>query len=165
MAGLSLALLGPVSAWRDGQSVDSFRTRMALALLVYLACRPERHRREHIMALFWPALPQTSAQQNLRQNLYFLRQTVPTVAALGDSEVPLLLATRETIQLNPNAAVTVDATRFARLIDLIRPNREQLKEAAALYRGDFLADFYLPDSNPFEAVSYTHLTLPTNREV
>ena len=150
MAGLSLALLGPVSAWRDGQSVDSFRTRMALALLVYLACRPERHRREHIMALFWPALPQTSAQQNLRQNLYFLRQTVPTVAALGDSEVPLLLATRETIQLNPNAAVTVDATRFARLIDLIRPNREQLKEAAALYRGDFLADFYLPDSNPFE---------------
>ena len=82
MAGLSLALLGPVSAWRDGQSVDSFRTRMALALLVYLACRPERHRREHIMALFWPALPQTSAQQNLRQNLYFLRQTVPTLSLI-----------------------------------------------------------------------------------
>ena len=151
MAGLSLALLGPVSAWRDGQSVGSFRTRLALALLVYLACRPERHRREHIMTLLWPALPQASAQQNLRQNLYFLRQTVPTIAAsTGDSGVPLLLATRETIQLNPNAAVTVDATRFAQLIDLVRPSREQLQEAAALYRGDFLADFYLPDSNPFE---------------
>ncbi|MCW5861942.1 MAG: protein kinase [Anaerolineae bacterium] len=151
MSGLSLSLLGSVSAWKDGQPLGSFRTRLALALLIYLACRPERHRREHIMTLLWPGLPQTSAQQNLRQNLYFLRHTVPTVAAIGgDSQVALLLATRETIQLNPDAAVTVDATRLAQLIDLIRPSRDQLKEAATLYRGDFLADFYLPDSNPFE---------------
>ena len=151
MAGLSVLVLGPVSAWQEGQQVGSFRTRLAQALLIYLACRPERHRREHIMALLWPGLPQASAQQNLRQNLYFLRQTIPTVAAVdGNGELPLLLATRDTIQLHPNAAIAVDATRFAQLIDLLRPSQEQLREAAALYRGDFLADFYLPDSNPFE---------------
>ena len=100
MAGLSVLVLGPVSAWQEGQQVGSFRTRLAQALLIYLACRPERHRREHIMALLWPGLPQASAQQNLRQNLYFLRQTIPTVAAVdGNGELPLLLATRDTICL------------------------------------------------------------------
>ncbi len=64
--------------------------------------------------------------------------------------MPLVLADSDTLQLNPAAAVAVDARRFAALSDRIRPGLGELEEAIALYRGDFLADFYLPDSNPFE---------------
>ena len=70
MSGLELSLLGPFSATLEGQTLKGFRTRLAQALLVYLVCQPERHLREHLMALLWPSLPQASAQQNLRQSLY-----------------------------------------------------------------------------------------------
>ena len=151
MSGLELSLLGPFSATLDGQTLKGFRTRLAQALLVYLVCQPERHLREHLMALLWPNLPQASAQQNLRQSLYLLGRAVPAVANRNGGDVlPLMLATRETLQLNPDAVVRVDAQRLAALLDLIRPSREALQEAASLYRGDFLDSLYLPDSNPFE---------------
>jgi DNA-binding SARP family transcriptional activator len=151
MPGLSLLLFGPFSAEVNGQALSGFRTRLVPALLIYLACQPERHRREHLMALLWPGLPQTSAQQNLRQNLYLLRQRVPEVIARdGLTQIPLIVADRDAVQINPDAAVEVDVCRFDTLLDRIRAGREELAEAAALYRGDFLADFYLPDSNPFE---------------
>lgn len=151
MSGLEISLLGPFSAALDGRILKGFRTRLAQALLIYLACEPERHGREQLMALLWPGLPQASAQQNLRQNLYLLRQALPAIANRnGGAPLPFVLASRETIQLNPDAVVVVDAVRLATLLDLIRPNREQLQEAAALYRGNFLDSFYLPDSNPYE---------------
>ena len=151
MRGLALQLFGPVSALLDGKPAGTFRTRLAQALLIYLACEPARHRREHLMTLLWPDVSPGSAQQNLRQNLYFLRQLIPDVAgADGGSRVPLILADRETLQLNPAAAVDVDARRFSTFLRLAPSNRQQLEEAARLYHGDFLTDFYLPDSNPFE---------------
>ena len=157
MRGLSLQLLGPFSASLNGKPLGSFRTRLAQALLIYLACEPVRHRREHLMALLWPGLPQTSAQQNLRQNLYLLRRAIPEVAAAGGiGATPLVLADHDTLQLNPAAAVVVDVRRFAALIGRIRPGLGEMEEAVALYRGDFLADFYLPDSNPFEEWAAAH---------
>jgi predicted ATPase/DNA-binding SARP family transcriptional activator/tetratricopeptide (TPR) repeat protein len=120
-------------------------------LCVYLACRPERHRRESLMGLLWPDWPPSSAQQNLRQALYTLRQKLPAVASRdGSLPVPLILAERDSLQVNPNANVTVDALRFTSLLEQPQPTPAQLAEAVALYRGDFLADFYLPDSEPFE---------------
>ena len=151
MTGLAINILGPYSVTLDGQPLPGFRTRLAQALFLYLACEPERHRREHLMALFWPGLPQASAQQNLRQNLYLLRRAVPEVESAGSvAAVPLVLADTDSLLLNPAAAVVVDARRFAALSDRIRPGLGELEEMVALYRGDFLADFYLPDSNPFE---------------
>ena len=151
MSGLTLSLLGPFTVTLDDRPFDGLRNRPALALFLYLACLPERHRRESVMALLWPDWPQASAQQNLRQNLYVLRQALPGVASLHDgSPVPLILSDRETLQLNPNAAITVDARRFAHLLEQPQPHMGHLAEAMGLYRGDFLADFYLPDSNSFE---------------
>jgi predicted ATPase/DNA-binding SARP family transcriptional activator len=143
-------LLGSFSASADGRSLGGFRTRMAQALFIYLSCQPERHRRESLMALLWPELPPASAQQNLRQNLYLLRQSIPDVNSLDDGLVPLILADHSTLQLNPAAAVEVDVQRFTALLGRKQRTPDQLAEAVALYRGDFLADFYLPDSEPFE---------------
>ncbi|MDX1415582.1 MAG: protein kinase, partial [Candidatus Promineifilaceae bacterium] len=174
MATLHLSFLGRFQALLDETPVTTFRTNKVQALVIYLAAEgAEPQRRETLMELLWPGMPERSARHNLRQALYYLRLSVPEVSANGlpleSSEldksdtalVPLVLANRQTIQLNPRAAVQVDVRRFSHLIatwqahehlDLLTCStcRETLEEAIALYRGDFLADFYLDDSNEFE---------------
>lgn len=102
------------------------------------------------MELLWPGLLQPSAQVNLRQTLYRLSQAIPEVAArTGGEPVPFLLADRQTVQINPDSAYELDVATFTELLRG-EPRLEELTQAVALYRGDFLADFYLPDSNVFE---------------
>ena len=118
------------------------------------------------MALLWPGMPDSSARQNLRQVLFHLRRAVPDLdsvsgGAAGETAVPLLLADRQTIRLNPDSAVSIDTARFDALlaqtqehdhVDLFTCHvcYERLNTGVALYKGDFLADFYLDDSNEFE---------------
>jgi WD40 repeat protein/DNA-binding SARP family transcriptional activator len=151
VAQLSLSLLGDFRVRLDGHPTPTFRTRLAQAILIYLTAEPERHRREHVMSLFWPDLPQASAQQNLRQNLYLLRQVIAEVDSRDDhGQVPLILGERDFLQLNPDAAVQVDIWRLEELLDRIEPSVEELHQVIDLYRGDFLADFYLAYSTLFE---------------
>ncbi|MDX1417425.1 MAG: BTAD domain-containing putative transcriptional regulator, partial [Candidatus Promineifilaceae bacterium] len=170
---LSLTLLGNFSAMVGDQAIETFRTNKAQALFIILTAESSDHRRESVMTMLWPGMPERSARHNLRQALYHLRQVIPEVSAnrrpleSGDFDagetavVPLLLANRRTMRLNPRAAVHVDVRRFSHLIatwqahehlDLLTCStcRETLEEAIALYHGDFLADFYLDDSNEFE---------------
>jgi predicted ATPase/DNA-binding SARP family transcriptional activator len=149
MAGIRLSLLGPFAAAVDGRPVPGFRTRATQALLIYLAVRPgQPQRREHLMTLLWPGLAQKSAQANLRQTLYQLRQAIPETAATGDCDpVPLLLSDWQTVRINPDAALEVDVLAFERLLD---EGESGWAAAVDLYRGDFLDDFYLPDSPAFE---------------
>jgi predicted ATPase/DNA-binding SARP family transcriptional activator len=100
------------------------------------------------MTLFWPDLPQSSAGKNLRQSLYRLRQVIPELPARdGDGSLPFLLADRQTVQINPDATYDLDVLTFTALL---RGPQKGWPEAVCLYRGDFLPDFYLPDSAPFE---------------
>ncbi len=146
---LDLKLLGSFSATIDNDPANVYRTKAVQALLIYLACQPdEPHRRELLMTLLWPGLPQKSAQANLRQTVYLLRQAIPEVQSReGEGAVPLLLTGRQTIQVNPEAAFQLDITKFE---SILAGPIEEWPEAIDLYRGDFLADFYLPDSAPFE---------------
>jgi DNA-binding SARP family transcriptional activator len=149
MSALTLRVLGPFAAAVDGEPLEPFRTKAVQALLVYLACQPEPHPRESLMALLWPEVAQASAAQSLRQTLYLLRQAIPEVSARNsDGDVPLLEADRNLVQLSPEAYVELDVTRFERLV---KGTDGDLAKAAQLYRDDFLCDFYLADSAPFEA--------------
>ncbi|UCC64798.1 MAG: tetratricopeptide repeat protein, partial [Anaerolineae bacterium] len=67
----------------------------------------------------------------------------------GEGTVPFLLSDRQTIQINPAGEVRLDVARFRELI-AGAPTPAGLEEAVALYRGDFLCDFYLTDSEAFE---------------
>lgn len=148
MSSLSLAFLGSFQAEYDGKSLTHFRTKSVQALLVYLACQPEVHQREHLMALLWPGLPQQSAQGSLRQTLYLLRKAIPELPAKdGDGLIPLLLANGKTVQMNPNGRFDLDLHTFT---EQLKGDESGWTEAVDLYRGDFLADFYLPDSATFE---------------
>ncbi len=157
MTQLSLSLLGAFQASLNDETVTGFRTNKVQALLVYLAVEPEPQRRESLMTLLWPGMPERSARHNLRQILYHLRQAIPELSSKdsgddGDTAVPLLLANRQTIQLNPLADVTNDAGRFEELLQQVQVHshvdlhtcyscRQTLEQATKLYNGNFLADF------------------------
>ena len=143
MNNLSVSLLGSFQAVLDGEPIAQFRTKSVQALLIYLVCEAERpYQREALMEFLWPGMPQTSAQANMRQTLYRLRKLIPEVKSKdGDTTVPFLITDRQTIQINPDADCFLDVATFT---------SSEPAQAIALYRGDFLADFYLPDSEAFE---------------
>lgn len=72
-------LLGPVDLLReDGARLDSILTQpKRLALLAYLAVARPRglHRRDALLALFWPDLGESQGRAALRQALFFLRRS------------------------------------------------------------------------------------------
>ena len=144
---LTLSLFGPFTTTLDDQPLYSFRTNKVQALLIYLAVERDRpHPRETLMELLWPGMPLESAQVNLRQTVYRLRQAIPDVDSKQDgSLVPLLLSDRQSVQLNPQANLRLDVAEFLAGIE-VDPT-----PTVELYRGDFLADFYLVDSSEFEA--------------
>ncbi len=146
MPVLHLNLLGPFVASLDDQPVYTFRTNKAQALLIYLAIEKDQpHRREALMEFLWPELPLESAQINLRQTIQRLRQALPKVQSKqGDTQIPLLLTDRLSVQINPQANIWLDLDEFQANIE-----REPAR-AIALYRGDFIIDCCSVESKQFE---------------
>ncbi len=135
----------------DGELLE-IANRKGLALLTYLAINPEIHRRNRLAGLFWPDYNQTRARANLRRTFWILNQT-PLANLIG--------AGQESIHLESGDELWVDVIRFRELLDvwcdpehlsaeLTADALTALSEAIAIYQRDFLADFYLPDSNEFE---------------
>ncbi len=157
-SSLSISVLGPLQVTVDGAPVRDFKYNKARALLAYLAVQVEApHPRAELCALLWPDLPERSARRNLTQVLTALRDT------LGENEASpaWLLTNAESVQLNPDVALNVDVARFGALLDDSERHAhrswltcsacaERLREALALYRGDFLSQIYVADSAPFE---------------
>lgn len=159
MPRLVINLLGSFQVELDGRPVTAFATEKARALLVYLAVESfQPHRREHLAALLWPDQPEERARHNLRQALSSLRQ------AIGDSDgasKQFLLVERETLQFDLQSDTALDVGEFAALAEQIRRHRHdgperclpcvrRLQRMAMLYRGDFLADFSMSDSELYE---------------
>lgn len=158
MGHLEISLLGTVQVTRGAQPASGLGYDKVRALLAYLAVEADRpHRRETLAGLLWPEQPDDKARHSLRQALNTLRR------AIGDHDArpPVLLITRDMVQLNPAADVHLDATMFGTLLDSIDACDEYgsalcarclecLKEAVQLYRGDFLAGFSLADSQEFD---------------
>jgi DNA-binding SARP family transcriptional activator len=109
-----------------------------VALLAYLAAATPRrlHRRDSLVALFWPDLDQEHARAALRQALHGLRH------ALGDG----VLVTRgdEDIGLD-QAQIRCDVVEFERAA-----HDGQLTDALDLYRGDLLEGFFIRGAPEFE---------------
>jgi ABC-type oligopeptide transport system substrate-binding subunit/DNA-binding SARP family transcriptional activator len=153
---LKISVLGPAQLFLEDKQLR-LRTLKGRALLYFLLTEsldePEvGHAREALMELLWPGLPLKSAQENLRQAVYQLRRCL---AQAGYEGPHVLLSDRQAIRLNPEFQYELDARRFKDLLSG-RPGEspgaeaERLAEAARWYRGDFLADFFLPDSASYE---------------
>jgi len=109
-----------------------------LALLIYLAAaRPFAvHRRDELLALFWPDLDDTRARDAMNQALRFLRQ------ALGPDA--FVRRGGEDVGIDPER-FWCDAVAFQAALDEGRP-----EAALELYRGDFLQGFFIEEGGGFE---------------
>ena len=149
MALLVIQLLGSFRAI-TGAPLSGFDSDKVRALLAYLAIESDRpHRRERLAGLLWPDFSERSARTNLRRALSNLRQVI------GDRQAdpPFLIITRQSIQFNQESDHALDVTSFSSLlagIDGRAPDTSHLEEAVALYQGDFLEGFSIPDSSSFE---------------
>ncbi|HEX6384642.1 MAG TPA: BTAD domain-containing putative transcriptional regulator [Anaerolineae bacterium] len=153
MSGLlRLTLLGTFQATVNQEPVTGFAYDKVRALLAYLAVESDYpHRRDALTGLFWPEQSDTAARLSLNQAIYTLRKS------LGDKQgnkVPFILTDRTSVQLNPAAAVWLDAREFEKRVTagskLETADVQQLQKAIFLYRGDFLRGLSLDDSPAFD---------------
>ncbi len=161
MPRLKLSLLGPFQVYLDGKPITTFESNKVIALLAYLAAEAGRPlRREFLADLIWPGWPRSSAMRNLSSALADLRKNI----ADRDAQPAFLLISRDSLQLNREADVWVDAREFEAALEEQRSGAwelgsaigdqqsviNNLQSAIALYRGPFLEGFSLPDSAAFE---------------
>src|SRR5689334_15403913 len=137
---IELRVLGPLDLWSANPigAAHVLSQPKRLALLTYLASAIPSgfHRRDTLVALFWPELDDTHARAALRNSLSFLRRE------LGDATV---LVRAGEVAVN-HAELRCDSSGFDTAL-----NDGQPEEALTLYRGDFLKGFHVSASNEFDA--------------
>jgi DNA-binding SARP family transcriptional activator/predicted ATPase len=147
-----MTLLGGLSLTWGGEPVGRFISSKSPALLCYLAYTGQPHTRAALTGLLWGDSPEAQAKASLRQVLSDLR------SRLG----PYLLIEGNTVAFNCAAPHWLDVTEFNRHLRTAAPadasaeivlsdsQAAALQAAADLYRGDFLAGFFVPSAPGFE---------------
>ena len=134
---LKLQLFGQSRIWLDGRQIKINR-RKSRGVVYYLAAFQQAVKRQQLIDLFWIDLSRKSAQQTLRTTLHSLHQS------LGDA-----LEVEETsVHLTDEAQV--DVRSFEKIMNVKEITLVELEKGLELFQGDFLQDFYLPDSAAFE---------------
>ncbi|HET7692675.1 MAG TPA: tetratricopeptide repeat protein [Gemmatimonadota bacterium] len=109
-----------------------------LAFLVYLALAEPRgfHRRDSLLSLFWPDLPEKRARNALNKTLHFLRTHLgeDVVESRGSAEVGI----------DPGRVWT-DVSAFENALEEGRPG-----DAVELHRGPFLDGFHVSEAVDLE---------------
>src|SRR2546421_9571629 len=140
---LRLRLLGPPQI-SLGDVPLSFKRRKAVAMLTYLAMTGRVHTREALASLLSRDTDDDDqAKSHLRNTLYAL------CGQIGD----YLLMTRQTIALNPERPCWLDAQALHTSLLATRDpatDHGTLERAVALYQGEFLAGFTVPEAPEFE---------------
>ena len=152
---LSFQLLGAVSLFKNGQPLSQFRSQKEVALLIYLAQTGQSHQREFMADLLWEDRTTPQALSNLRTVLARLHKQV------GDA----LVVSRKTLALAAASQQQVDAVVLRQSLATIGSvdtpaKAATLRHALDAYRGDFLADFHLPDAPQFE-----HWVITTREQI
>jgi len=124
------ALRGP-----DGRELTSLPAQpKRFALLAYLALGGDGgyHRRDSLVAVFWPEMDQFSARRALRNTLYHLRE------ALGDHAI--MTRGDEAVAINPSM-LSCDVTRLGEAFAAGR-----FEEVVDANRGELLAGIHFADA-------------------
>jgi Tol biopolymer transport system component/DNA-binding SARP family transcriptional activator len=123
----------------DGTELDAvIRQPKRLAVLSYLAAPAPgaRHRRDLLLALFWPDLDTAHARTSLRNAIYVLRQSLgdEVLHSTGDEE----------ISVNPDSL----RTDLAVVLTALKEGR--IDDALAAYGGELLPGLFPADSEGFQ---------------
>lgn len=110
-----------------------------LALLAYLSSATPLgfHRRDTLLAMFWPDSGEQGARAALSRAVHYLRQSLgaDAIVSRGDQELAI-----------DRSLVTSDVAELGLALD-----RDDATTALGLYHGDFLAGFHIAGSEGFDA--------------
>lgn len=145
---LRIKTLGNLAIELGEDSVPNFASRKAEALVVYLACNPRSHPREVLADLLWDDRSQRQSMANLRVILSSLRKEVGSYVSI----------TRTIVAIDPDADLWLDSAELEATVGALQEDEShlhptsvpELQEALALYEGDFLAGYFLPQAVGFE---------------
>jgi LuxR family maltose regulon positive regulatory protein len=150
---LEICALGTPQVLKDGTPVDKreWQTATAEELFFYLLAHPVGQPREQITDVFWPNLPPAKAKSTFHVTVYRLRRA---------THIELLTFDRSsgTYRLNPEMHYWYDVEEFEKLLEAApgsgESRAEALRQAIALYRGEYMegfySDWYLPKRRTLE---------------
>jgi len=129
---IELVTLGRVRLLAGGDDSAPPGQPKRIALLAYLAVSGEGagRRRDELLAAFWPELGDDEARRALRQALHYLRRVLGSDVIVGEGD-------EVAIQRD---GLRCDAVAFEQLA-----SDGKAEEALALYQGDFMQGFYVPE--------------------
>ncbi len=144
---LEIVLFGTPQLMKNGQLLTGFISNKAPALVYYLVTTGQIHSRNALAGLLWGDFPETKARKNLRDVLSNLR------GIIGEH----LTITRQTVTFNRQVPYELDVEVFTKaLTDGNKQGAVQgatiglLQTAVDVYKGDFLAGFYVSQAPAFE---------------
>lgn len=142
---LNIQTFGNFIIERDGEVYQDFLTIKAAVLITYLALYPEAHPRSKLATLLWSDTAHAQALKNLRTVLSSLR----------DDFHDMMIISRDTLAIRDDVMLSVDAnifkTDYHRVVSMPHSEKSlvKLQEIADLYKGDFLADTQIRNSELF----------------
>ena len=134
-----LSVIGSVALTeKEGKDVRAVLAQpKRLALLVYLTIAQPAgfHRRDTLLALFWPDFDEAAARAALSRAVYYLRQALgdDVIVGRGDHELAI-----------DRAMLSCDLFGFEDCV-----NRGDASTALAMYQGDMLPGFHVDDAAAF----------------
>lgn len=135
---LYLRLLGQFELSADGKRIV-LHSRGAESLFAFLALTiGQMLRREHVMGVLWPDMPEADARRHLRQELWHIRQALSAHRVAAEQ---VILADEFTLGLNREGPLRVDTLEFEKKPD-DPASIVEIMTKASLYRGELLPGFY-----------------------
>jgi DNA-binding SARP family transcriptional activator len=139
MSLLRIYLFGGLTVTWDHLPLPSISGSVNRSLFAYLATYRDRaHTRDLLAGTFWPDLPDDIARRRLSQALWQIGRAL--------APHPVLLADRDTVQLNPDLPLWIDVEQFREHKAGYAAGTAEALEQCALcveqYAGEFLAGYY-----------------------
>lgn len=127
----------------DNNAVSQFASNKVQAILIYIAVTGKPCSRDTLLGLLWPDAPTDKARTSLRSALYNLQKQLPNALAVS----------RKSVAIAPDCQLELDSATFsagATANANADGDMDTMRQAMALYKGDFLAGFHIDDAPDFE---------------
>lgn len=134
-SSVDITTLGRTEIRSTGGVVENLLNR-SLALLVYLAVNAGvRSARSDLSRMLWPGVPDKKGRHSLSQAIYILREKVPEIAIVGDTNAIWI----------PDGSINVDLKQLQSAY-----SERRYGDCLTIYGGEFLPDLRHNVSPPFE---------------
>lgn len=141
---LYIKYLGEIDIQIDNQSITHHLSEKAKVIILYMVLNNKIYHRNTFKTMLWKDFESKSANQNLRQALWNIRNETRKI----NSEVDIFInVSKSTIQLNSDINISSDIQEFYKQInDDISLDRKSIQQFIGKYNGTFMENIYIYDA-------------------